>query len=160
MQWRVVNYRSFPGLLRVIFLFGIFIQYNPGLWSKSGKLVFLGLDNAGKTTLLHMLKANRLAQHVPTLHPTSEKLTINGLNFTTFDLGGHELARRLWKDYFCAVDGIVFIIDVVDVDRLTEAKNELEVLYYSILADEQLFMCSILKRQGYGEAFRWLAQYI
>ena len=99
-----------------------------GLYQKSGELVFLGLDNAGKTTLLHVLKEDTYTQTDSTIQPHSEELTIGNVRFNTFDLGGHDVARKIWKNYVGAVNGVIFMIDTTDHDRMDLAKAELNKL--------------------------------
>lgn len=108
-----------------------------GLYYKDAKILFLGLDNAGKTSLLMMLKNDQMMAHTPTFHPNAEELIVGNVKFQAHDLGGHEAARKLWKDYFPTVSGVVYMVDTMDPSRFPEARKELDAL----LGDEG--MCDV-----------------
>ena len=99
-----------------------------GLFRKNHKILFLGLDNAGKTTYLAMLKHQKLKACAPTQYVTAEQVEIRGVNVKAFDLGGHEIARRVWRDYFFESNGVIFLIDSASSERLEEARVELYAL--------------------------------
>uniref|UniRef100_A0AC34R3P0 Uncharacterized protein n=1 Tax=Panagrolaimus sp. JU765 TaxID=591449 RepID=A0AC34R3P0_9BILA len=109
-----------------------------GLRGKKAKLVFLGLDNSGKTTLMHVLKTDVICQHEPTRCP--KEFSLGGIRFITYDLGGHQQARRLWKDRFFGMDAIVFLVDAADPNRILEAREELQ----SLLTDDHVYQLPIL----------------
>ncbi|MFY7868340.1 MAG: GTP-binding protein Sar1 [Exiguobacterium sp.] len=168
-----------------------------GFYAKNAKILFLGLDNAGKTTLLHMLKDDRLTVSCPTQHPNMEELDMGTVKIKAWDLGGHVQTRHVWETYTTDVNGIVFIVDASDRTRISEAQHELNHLLgldalagipFLVLGNKidmpgcipghemgpllgisgsegrkgvrpiGLFMCSVVRRSGYGDGFRWLME--
>ena len=105
-----------------------------GLKNKQGKLLLLGLDNAGKTTLLMCLKTGNFQQFEQTKSYHVENLTIEGINFAAYDLGGHIIARESWGDYFINANAVVFIVDAADTARFPIVKKQLD----DLLQDENL----------------------
>ncbi|XP_029369681.1 ADP-ribosylation factor-like protein 4A [Echeneis naucrates] len=94
-------------------------------------IVILGLDSAGKTTVLYRLRFNEFVNTVPTKGFNTEKIKVSvkgsrqTVSFHFWDVGGQEKLRPLWRSYTRCADGIVFVVDSVDTDRIEEAKTEL-----------------------------------
>ncbi|XP_045211181.2 GTP-binding protein SAR1b-like [Mercenaria mercenaria] len=95
-------------------------------FKKDAKLLIIGLDNAGKSTLLTMMSTGRIVQHAPTPKGSCQEMDMGTIRFTAYDLGGHPQVRRVWRDYYPAVDGIIFMVDCADHMRFDEAKEELD----------------------------------
>lgn len=102
------------------------IEWFRSFSQRKGTLLLLGLDNGGKTTLLHLLKTDLLRAHAPTAHPHAEEVLVGNVLFHTHDLGGHAATRQLWRRYASTqIDGIVFVVDAADSDRFAEARGHL-----------------------------------
>lgn len=105
-----------------------------GLFRHSGRVLLLGLDNAGKTTLLHMLRDDHVATHPPTQRATKEEIQLFNTMLECYDLGGHEEARDIWREYYISANAIIFVVDASEPGRFSEASRELN----SILTNEAL----------------------
>lgn len=93
-------------------------------------VVMVGLDSAGKSTVLYRLKFDQYVNTVPTIGFNCERVRgtygrSRGLTFLVWDVGGQEKVRPLWKPYTRATDAVVFVVDSTDIERLEEAKLEL-----------------------------------
>lgn len=102
------------------------------IFGRQTSVLFLGLDNAGKTTLLLRLKTDTIHTVAPTLSVREEKLQIGNMKVTISDLGGHETARLGWSSYFVQSQGIVFMIDITDQSRFELVRETYQNLIKTI----------------------------
>lgn len=105
----------------------------------------VGLDAAGKTTILYKLKLGEVVSTIPTIGFNVETVQYKNIKFTVWDVGGQDKIRPLWRHYYTGTNGIIFVVDSNDRDRIDEesgvsAKDELAHL----LADDELREASLL----------------
>mmetsp|Transcript_2153 Transcript_2153/g.5461 ORF Transcript_2153/g.5461 Transcript_2153/m.5461 type:complete len:312 (-) Transcript_2153:355-1290(-) len=96
--------------------------------AKKLTLVLLGLDNAGKTTLLHAIRGSgpeAMANVAPTYGFSKESVAESPYTIDIFDLGGGKRIRGIWKQYLAEVHGVVFVVDAADAGRFAEAREVL-----------------------------------
>ncbi|KAL3687211.1 hypothetical protein R1sor_013520 [Riccia sorocarpa] len=92
------------------------------------RIVMVGLDGAGKTNLLYKLKLGENLCTEPTFGFHLETVQYKNINFTIWDLGGQHRLRSIWRQYFGTTQGMIFVVDSADKERLCEARDELHNL--------------------------------
>jgi len=100
----------------------------------------VGLDAAGKTTILYKLKLGEIVTTIPTIGFNVETVEYKNISFTVWDVGGQDKIRPLWRHYFQNTQGLIFVVDSNDRERAEEAQEELQ----KMLQEDELREATIL----------------
>ncbi|XP_033761576.1 E3 ubiquitin-protein ligase TRIM23-like [Pecten maximus] len=105
---------------------GAFASLFKGLFGKKEmRILMVGLDAAGKTTILYKLKLGEIVTTIPTIGFNVETVEYKNISFTVWDVGGQDKIRPLWRHYFQNTQGLIFVVDSNDRERVGEAREEL-----------------------------------
>ncbi|XP_063694919.1 ADP-ribosylation factor-like protein 5A [Bolinopsis microptera] len=104
------------------------------------KVIVVGLDNAGKTTILYHLLMDEVVHTSPTIGSNVEEITWRNIKFIMWDIGGQDSLRQSWATYYSNTNFVFMVIDSSDRERLSVAKDEL----YKMLNHEDLRKSSLL----------------
>ncbi|KAF4093927.1 hypothetical protein AMELA_G00007180 [Ameiurus melas] len=95
---------------------------------KQMRLLMVGLDAAGKTTVLYKLKLGEVVTTIPTIGFNVETVEYKNISFTVWDVGGQNVIRPLWRHYYQNTMGLIFVVDSSDRERIQEAALELQMM--------------------------------
>lgn len=114
------------------------------IWSlftnEEHKVVIVGLDDAGKTTILYQFLMNEVVQTSPTIGSNVEEVVWKNIRFLMWDIGGQDSLRSAWNTYFTNTQFVILVIDSTDRERLSITKEEL----HRMLVHEDLKKAALL----------------
>jgi ADP-ribosylation factor-like protein 1 len=108
--------------------------------NKDVRILILGLDGAGKTTILYKLQCGEVVTTLPTIGFNMETLTYKNITFQVWDLGGQTSIRPYWRCYYENAMAVIYVVDSSDIDRLALSKDEL----HAMLQEEELKDAALL----------------
>ena len=88
----------------------------------------LGLDNAGKTTILRKLSNEEITNVTPTAGFNIKTILMSNFRLSVWDIGGQKAIRPYWKQYYDSTDALIYVIDSADKKRVEETGEELSRL--------------------------------
>ncbi|KVH95591.1 hypothetical protein Ccrd_002296, partial [Cynara cardunculus var. scolymus] len=123
---RSISNKLFSGILTSKRMGLTFTKLFSRLFAKKEmRILMVGLDAAGKTTILYKLKLGEIVTTIPTIGFNVETVEYKNISFTVWDVGGQDKIRPLWRHYFQNTQGLIFVVDSNDRDRVVEARDEL-----------------------------------
>ncbi|CAJ0938490.1 unnamed protein product [Ranitomeya imitator] len=114
------------------------------------RILILGLDGAGKTTILYRLQVGEVVTTIPTIGFNVETVTYKNLKFQVWDLGGQTSIRPYWRCYYSNTDAVIYVVDSCDRDRIGISKSELVAMleHHQIHYDQMERTCYHKKQRG------------
>ncbi|KAF1942926.1 ADP-ribosylation factor [Clathrospora elynae] len=110
------------------------------LKDKEMRILMLGLDNAGKTTIVKKIMNEDVNSVSPTLGFIIKTIEYDGYKLNIWDVGGQKTLRTYWKNYFEKTDTLIWVVDATDRERVDDCRQELA----GLLLEERLSGASLL----------------
>jgi small GTP-binding protein len=89
--------------------------------NKDMRILLVGLDAAGKTTILYKLKLGDVVTTIPTIGFNVEAVEYKNINFTIRDIAGQDKIRPLWRHFVPNTQGIIYVVDSNDRNRVDDS---------------------------------------
>ncbi|XP_038634623.1 ADP-ribosylation factor-like protein 5B isoform X2 [Scyliorhinus canicula] len=143
---------------------GVFLAKLIGLFcNQEHKVIIVGLDNAGKTTILYQFLMNEVVHTSPTIGSNVEEIVVKNTHFLMWDIGGQDMLRSTWSTYYTNTEdlrkaAVLVFANKQDMKNSMSAAEISKFLTLTAIKDHpwHIQACCALTGEGLGQGLEWM----